>query len=411
MHYNCVPPLTSRSWETESRTAKRAELKGDHDYLGWDVTACDGSWRPQLGTRPTSLSFNLLFWAEKTVGRIFISHAAADTVLIDRFVDLLQTGLDISRTRIFCTSIEGMKIRPGKTFVEYIRQELTDSDYVIMVITAAYYESAFCLCELGATWVLGREACPLLVPPIDVAGMKAVLSGVQAGKIGDSDALNAMKDHLEQAGFGNAATGRWEAKRNAFLKMLPKLLKAIPEKTLISASEFKTLQAANDESQKLLAEQQEKIDGLNELVEQLKSAKDDDEVSRIVMDSMDEPEAFETLWRDLRALMRDLPAVAIESMYYVYRSEFWQPDSGWGTDDLWERIYAAEERGMIKMDGPKVIPNDEHPKIKRVIGRIDQLESFLASADERFIQAKEEENEFQMAITNRDFWKKYLSLR
>jgi hypothetical protein len=345
------------------------------------------------------------------VGRIFISHAVADKPLIDPFVDLLQTGLDISRKNIFCTSIEGMKIRPGKTFVEYIRQELTDSDYVIMVITAAYYESAFCLCELGATWVLGREACPLLVPPIDFAGMKAVLSGVQAGKIGDSDALNALKDHLEEAGFGNAATGRWEAKRNAFLKMLPKLLKTIPERTLISASELTTIQATNEESQKLLVEQQEKIDALNELVEQLKSAKDSDEVSRIITDSMDEPEAFDTLCRDLRDLMRDVPAAAVESMYYAYRAAIWQPDSGWGTDDLWERIYVAEERGMVKIDGTHVVPNDEHPKIKRVLARIDQLETFLGSADQRFIQAREQANEFQMTLTNRDFWKKYLSLR
>src|SRR5262245_59010999 len=47
-----------------------------------------------------------------------------------------------------------------------------------MVITPAYYESAFCLCELGATWIMGSEAMPLLVPPLDYDDLKAVLIGV-----------------------------------------------------------------------------------------------------------------------------------------------------------------------------------------------------------------------------------------
>ncbi len=41
---------------------------------------------------------------------LFISHAEVDKPLVDPFVDLLQTGIDVPRTSIFCTSLEGMGI-------------------------------------------------------------------------------------------------------------------------------------------------------------------------------------------------------------------------------------------------------------------------------------------------------------
>jgi hypothetical protein len=38
------------------------------------------------------------------MAKLFISHATADLVLIDPFVELLQTGLNIRQEDIFCSS-------------------------------------------------------------------------------------------------------------------------------------------------------------------------------------------------------------------------------------------------------------------------------------------------------------------
>ena len=55
---------------------------------------------------------------------VFISHASADKPLVDAFVDLLQTGVDIRQKDIFCTSIDGMGIPTGKDFVAFINKRL-----------------------------------------------------------------------------------------------------------------------------------------------------------------------------------------------------------------------------------------------------------------------------------------------
>jgi hypothetical protein len=144
---------------------------------------------------------------------VFISHAQADKPLVDKFIDLLQTGLNVSQAHIFCTSLEGLGIPRGQNFVSFIREKMAGSAFVIMLITPRYYESAFCLCELGATWITGQEAFPILVPPLGYDNLIAVLIGVQSGAIYDKDVLNELRDRLMQAGLATAATGRWEAKR------------------------------------------------------------------------------------------------------------------------------------------------------------------------------------------------------
>src|SRR3954451_22503453 len=103
---------------------------------------------------------------------IFISHAEVDKPVVDPFVDLLQTGLNVPQEKVFCTSLEGMGIPRGQNFVEFIRQKLTGADFIIAMLTPRYYESAFCLCELGATWATSKNFFPILVPPLDYESLK-----------------------------------------------------------------------------------------------------------------------------------------------------------------------------------------------------------------------------------------------
>lgn len=110
------------------------------------------------------------------MGKIFISHAVADKELVDAFVDFLQTGCGVSHEDIFCSSLEGMTIPEGSSFVQFMEETLRGADFVIMIITPSYYESIFCVCELGATWILQHNNFPLLVPPLDWSDFKAVLN-------------------------------------------------------------------------------------------------------------------------------------------------------------------------------------------------------------------------------------------
>lgn len=60
----------------------------------------------------------------------------------------------------------------GVDFVDYMREELTGAQLVLQLITPSFFESAFCLCELGAQWGMGLPCFPLVVPPVVYTHLK-----------------------------------------------------------------------------------------------------------------------------------------------------------------------------------------------------------------------------------------------
>lgn len=158
------------------------------------------------------------------MSNMFISHAANDKALVDAFFDLLQTGLDLSSKEVFCTSLEGMGIPSGQDFAEYIKGKIKNPKVVVIVLSQQYYESLFCLCELGASWALSTAIIPILVPPMDHQDLKAVLQRVQVRKINSESDLAEVRDELVKMLGLPPPTARWDAKCKQFLKKLPALL-------------------------------------------------------------------------------------------------------------------------------------------------------------------------------------------
>lgn len=78
--------------------------------------------------------------------RIFISHSSKNRELVLKFAKLLETvSIDIE---VFCSSEDG-SIAIGNDFVKTIFGELNNSDLFIPIISVEYYESKFCMIELG----------------------------------------------------------------------------------------------------------------------------------------------------------------------------------------------------------------------------------------------------------------------
>ena len=107
-------------------------------------------------------------------------------------VDLLETGVGVPHKAIFCSSLKGQSIKPGKGFVDSIRGSLDDATCVLALISEAYYASAFCMCELGGTWLVTKSFLPVLVPPLDYSDLKAVLNGLQVSKLASEEDLDEL---------------------------------------------------------------------------------------------------------------------------------------------------------------------------------------------------------------------------
>jgi hypothetical protein len=88
---------------------------------------------------------------------------------------------------------------------------------VVLLLTPAYYESRFCLAELGAAWALELPCIPLLVPPAAYADLEGVQLGVQALRVEHAPDLDVLRDRIASALGTQASTPEWNRQREGFL--------------------------------------------------------------------------------------------------------------------------------------------------------------------------------------------------
>jgi hypothetical protein len=215
-------PQVKAEWSLiVARTREAVPMKsGPHkDHLG-------PKRREQIATPLHSSSFD-----RKTEGvaRIFISHSRKDTPLVEALVQLLEGGIGIRSFQIICSSLEEQAIPAGADFKRHIMEALGDAQVVVAVVTAQYYESAFCMCELGAAWALTKRCVPLLVPPVDSTDLRGSLFGTQAIPIDDERSLDTMHSVLQSLAQSPESVTRWNKRKSQFLKLLSGVLASLEQ--------------------------------------------------------------------------------------------------------------------------------------------------------------------------------------
>ncbi len=163
--------------------------------------------------------------------KIFISHSSKDDILVTSFVNnILQLGIGISDTDIFCTSIEGMNIRNGDDFREKIISEIKRSTAAILIITNNYKESEVCLNEMGAIWALDIKAFPLINDSLNFETIGFLLKVKQISKLSSDSGLdNFLNSFCEKLVIEPPRIPKWNQNRNKFLQELGNIPIDIPE--------------------------------------------------------------------------------------------------------------------------------------------------------------------------------------
>jgi hypothetical protein len=87
--------------------------------------------------------------------KVFISHAAVDNVLARKIRNLLRSTFDanVSTTE---------DLSAGGDWESQLRRELSDSDYVVALLTPQSVRSTFVLRDLGAAWAMGKPIISLI---------------------------------------------------------------------------------------------------------------------------------------------------------------------------------------------------------------------------------------------------------
>lgn len=155
---------------------------------------------------------------------LFISHSSADEEIASALVTMLRT-LGFNKSNLFCSSVPGYDIAEGEYIYETLASKFIDYNiYVIFILSENYYNSAACLNEMGATWVLKAKYSTLICPEFSIPEIKGAVNPSKMAVVLDdakrvNGKLNQLKDHLiEFFGLpGIEDDTIWENDRNEFL--------------------------------------------------------------------------------------------------------------------------------------------------------------------------------------------------
>lgn len=183
-------------------------------------------WRQSGVTLVTPGGYAVRLKIKNMHGRIFITHATKGQRLAEALVDLLVNGVGVPSHQIFCSSVEGHTIPTGARIKEFLRDELTGGAAVIGLISRAYFESTWCVCELGATWALAKRFFPILVPPMSHGDLPKFLVDDQTLLLGEDSHLDRLCDELPALVGITTNIAKWNSKKKQFLASIPAIIQA-----------------------------------------------------------------------------------------------------------------------------------------------------------------------------------------
>lgn len=339
----------------------------------------------------------------------FISHAVADAPVVKAFVTLLESGIGVPPGNIFCTSLKGQGIKPGAEFKKSIHDRLGEASTVIALISENFYNSAFCMCELGGVWLQSKDFIPILIPPTQFSDMKAVLQGLQALKIELSDDLDELRDEItERLEIDPLPTPRWNGKREEFLKILPNLMKDLPQSPVVPRAKMEKYEKLSAEFEGELKNANAEIVLLKKMNAKLLSVKDAKSVKSILKAGLSSVETFESLASDLYQEFGQLEKITREVIFHDYIGDFLNLNNNSSGFDWSDAKSPLQYKEILMNDMENgVVPNESNKKVNSAIKSLTKIGKWLESqgADEDFLAWYASEYDgLSPDISDRSFW-------
>lgn len=158
---------------------------------------------------------------------LFISHSSANENIAENLVQLLRT-LGFNNKNLFCSSVPGYDIREGEDIYDTLASKFQEYDiFVIFLLSSEYYQSAACLNEMGATWVLKANYSTIVCPGFSIPEIKGAVNPCKMAVVLEDakrvkGKLNQLKDRLIEF-FNLPETDDdtiWESDRDKFIESI-----------------------------------------------------------------------------------------------------------------------------------------------------------------------------------------------
>lgn len=217
---------------------------------------------------------------------VFISHSVKDQAIAEAFIDLiLQNGLSVPISEIFCSSTDGTMIESGEDWRKAVKDSIVSAKISILLISPAFKESEVCVCEMGGSWISDAKVIPLIIEPITYKTVGVIHKPLQVEKLHDEKSLDRLKDIIHRElniEVKQIRSDRWTAKKKEFIIKMKKHLEDNQYNVPMTRDAFDALSKDKVDLEKTVENLIEEKSQLEDLVEELKQAKDKSQVDAIV---------------------------------------------------------------------------------------------------------------------------------
>jgi len=112
--------------------------------------------------------------------KIFISHRHKDENIVRALVDCIKLYFQIDRQDIRCTSVRPYRLPVGENTSDRLRDEISDAEVVLGILTTDTLASSYVAFELGSAWGQRVWTCPLLARGADHTHIPDPIRGLSA---------------------------------------------------------------------------------------------------------------------------------------------------------------------------------------------------------------------------------------
>lgn len=342
------------------------------------------------------------------MSKVFISHATVDKALADAVQTLIETGVGLPHHEVFCTSLEGLGIPEGTAdFKDFIRKQMLDCDTVVALISENYYGSAFCMCELGAIWVLAKNFFPILVAPVDFKDLRGALTGMQCRKLDDPATASALYTRLTPLVEHPVPIQRWDLKKELFLKNLKPILDSLEKPKTVKVEEHERVKSELAIAKALNLELEEEIGTKQSEIKKLYKAKDAEEGAVIRKEFSSKWQQYESAVADCSRALAKVSRVVREALFYWARGENFAPPREW-FDEV-ELAVENDELVEARMESNRYEPNDDRPPIAKAMKAVKDLKHLLSEMSPDLDEMIRSKTGDSADVRRRSYWEKFLA--
>ncbi len=165
--------------------------------------------------------------SRETMTRIFISHSHSDKEIAFKLVNFLLAALGLKEKDILCTSNPDQGLSHiGSSITDQLKEQLKNSEALIVLITADSLHSAWIPFEAGSFWTTDKPIIPILGPGLTQNDLPGPLKSFLSIPIAVQDAEDRLNNAINQLAKALNLQQEFTARRNYTLREFSDALRA-----------------------------------------------------------------------------------------------------------------------------------------------------------------------------------------